>query len=167
LFDAPLASIEVLVHPQSVVHSLVEYLDGSVLAQLSNPDMRTPIAHALGCPERLESGVESLNLAGIGRLEFEPPDEERFPSLRLARAAAAAGGSAPAALNAANEAAVAAFLAEKIAFTDIVTIVGRVLDAHSASAVASLDEVLAVDGWARRQAAMYIDGRPAAIGAAR
>jgi 1-deoxy-D-xylulose-5-phosphate reductoisomerase len=152
LFDLPPAKVEVLIHPQSIVHSMVEYLDGSVLAQLGNPDMRTPIAHALGCPERLESGVESLDLVRIGQLDFERPDEARFPSLRLARAAAEAGGSAPAVLNAANEVAVAAFLAGQIAFTGIVDLNERVLNAHSVSTLNNLDAVLAADAWARQQA---------------
>jgi 1-deoxy-D-xylulose-5-phosphate reductoisomerase len=149
LFGVPASQVQVLVHPQSIVHSLVEYLDGSVLAQLGNPDMRTPIAHALGCPERLASGVESLDLALIGRLDFEPPDEQRFPSLRLARAAAEAGGSAPAVLNAANEVAVAAFLAGRVAFTGIAHLNEHVLNAHSVHALGSLDDVLAADAWAR------------------
>jgi 1-deoxy-D-xylulose-5-phosphate reductoisomerase len=149
LFGVPASQVQVLVHPQSIVHSLVEYLDGSVLAQLGNPDMRTPIAHALGCPERLASGVESLDLALIGRLDFEPPDEQRFPSLRLARAAAEAGGSAPAVLNAANEVAVAAFLAGRVAFTGIARLNEHVLNAHSVHALGSLDDVLAADAWAR------------------
>lgn len=152
LFGLPAAQVQVLVHPQSIVHSLVEYLDGSVLAQMGNPDMRTPIAHALGCPERLTSGVESLDLAAIGRLDFEPPDEQRFPALRLARAAAEAGGSAPAALNAANEVAVAAFLAGRIAFTGIAHLNEQVLTAHSVVPLHSLDDVLAVDTWARQAA---------------
>jgi 1-deoxy-D-xylulose-5-phosphate reductoisomerase len=152
LFGVPAAEVQVLIHPQSIVHSLVEYLDGSVLAQMGNPDMRTPIAHALGCPERLTSGVESLDLAAIGRLDFEPPDEQRFPALRLARAAVEAGGSAPAALNAANEVAVAAFLAGRIAFTGIAHLNERVLNAHSVVALRDLDDVLAADAWARQAA---------------
>jgi len=152
LFGVPASQVQVLVHPQSIVHSLVEYLDGSVLAQMGNPDMRTPIAHALGCPERLTSGVESLDLARIGQLDFEPPDERRFPSLRLARAAAVAGGSAPAVLNAVNEVAVAAFLGGRVAFTGIADLNERVLNAHSVAQLNSLDEVLAADAWARQQA---------------
>jgi len=152
LFGVPASQVQVLVHPQSIVHSLVEYQDGSVLAQMGNPDMRTPIAHALGCPERLASGVESLDLARIGQLDFEPPDEQRFPSLRLARAAAVAGGSAPAVLNAANEVAVAAFLGGRVAFTGIADLNERVLNAHSVTQLNTLDEVLAADAWARHQA---------------
>ena len=111
LFGLPPAQVEVVVHPQSIVHSLVEYIDGSMLAQLGNPDMRTPIAHALGWPERIASGVESLDILRAARLEFEAPDLERFPCLALAARAAEAGGTAPAVLNAANEVAVEAFLA--------------------------------------------------------
>ncbi|MBC7983742.1 MAG: 1-deoxy-D-xylulose-5-phosphate reductoisomerase [Candidatus Obscuribacterales bacterium] len=152
LFDVPPAQVEVLIHPQSIVHSMVEYLDGSVIAQLGNPDMRTPIAHALGCPDRLLSGVESLDLVRIGRLDFEPPDLERFSSLKLARAVAEAAGSAPAVLNASNEVAVAAFLAGRIAFNEITHLSQRVLDMHTVGRLQSLEDVLAVDAWARKQA---------------
>jgi 1-deoxy-D-xylulose-5-phosphate reductoisomerase len=113
----------VVVHPQSIVHSLVEYVDGSILAQLGNPDMRTPIAHALGWPERIRSGVESLDLVAAARLDFEAPDLERFPALVVAREAAAAGGTVPAVLNAANEVAVAAFLGGKLGFLGIVDLI--------------------------------------------
>ncbi len=119
LFGVEPAAVSVVVHPQSIVHSMVEYVDGSILAQLGNPDMRTPIAHALGWPDRIGSGVESLDLIAAARLDFEAPDLVRFPSLGLARAAAVAGGTAPAALNAANEVAVAAFLERRIGFLDI------------------------------------------------
>jgi 1-deoxy-D-xylulose-5-phosphate reductoisomerase len=119
LFDMPAARLDVLIHPQSIVHSLVEYVDGSVLAQLGNPDMRVPIAHALGYPDRIPSGATLLDLAAVGRLDFEAPDENRFPCLRLAREALAAGDSAPCVLNAANEVAVAQFLAGRIRFSDI------------------------------------------------
>jgi 1-deoxy-D-xylulose-5-phosphate reductoisomerase len=152
LFAVPPAQVEVVVHPQSVVHSMVEYLDGSVLAQLGNPDMRTPIAHALGCPERLASGVESLDIVRVGRLDFELPDTERFPALKLARAAAQAGGTAPAVLNAANEVAVDAFLAGRLAFTGITALIDRVMQSHCASAAVTLEQVLAADAWARQRA---------------
>jgi len=161
LFNLPAAQVEVVVHPQSIVHSLVEYCDGSMLAQLGNPDMRTPIAHALGWPDRIASGVESLDIVKAGRLDFEPPDLERFPCLQLARSAAEAGGTAPAVLNAANEVAVAAFLARRLAFVEIPRIIGVVLAEHSArnsmcSAQLledlSLDDVLTADQWARRRA---------------
>lgn len=157
LFRLPPARVEVLVHPQSIVHSLVEFLDGSVLAQLGNPDMRVPIAHALGWPERLPSGVQFLDLAAAGRLDFELPDLERFPGLRLARAAAEAGGTAPAVLNAANEEAVAAFLAGHLRFPGIVNVIEQVLGEHSVSAVSKLEDVLGADGWARAQARQVLE----------
>ncbi|AMN47355.1 1-deoxy-D-xylulose 5-phosphate reductoisomerase [Steroidobacter denitrificans] len=152
LFDLPPAQIEIVVHPQSIVHSLVEYVDGSVLAQMGNPDMRTPIAHALGWPSRLASGVESLDILRAAPLDFEAPDLERFPSLRLARAVAEAGGTTPAALNAANEIAVGAFLERRLAFMDIPVVVETVLERHDEAAAHSLDDVLAADAWARREA---------------
>jgi 1-deoxy-D-xylulose-5-phosphate reductoisomerase len=159
LFAVPPGSVEVVVHPQSIVHSLVEYLDGSVLAQLGNPDMRTPIAHALGWPERIESGVESLNLMRIGRLEFEAPDLKRFPCLRLAREAAEQGESAPAVLNAANEVAVEAFLQRQLAFAEIPVVIDAVLRRHRPTAIESLDDVLAADTWAREQARSLLPQR--------
>ena len=119
IFDLAPEQVEVVVHPQSIIHSMVQYLDGSVLAQMGNPDMRTPIAYGLGWPERIDSGVAPLDLVATARLDFEAPDEARFPCLRLAREAVAAGGTAMAICNAANEVAVAAFLDEKIRFTDI------------------------------------------------
>ena len=152
LFGVPPALVEVVVHPQSIVHSMVEYLDGSVLAQLGNPDMRTPIAHALGCPDRIASGVESLDIVRVGRLDFEAPDSVRFPALGLARTAAEAGGSAPAALNAANEVAVAAFLSGGLAFTDITSVIDRVMQSHRVVPINGLGDVLATDAWARRTA---------------
>jgi 1-deoxy-D-xylulose-5-phosphate reductoisomerase len=157
LFAVPPALVEIVVHPQSIVHSLVEYLDGSVLAQLGNPDMRTPIAHALGWPERLASGVESLDLIKAGRLDFEAPDPDRFPSLRLARAAAEAGGTAPAVLNAANEIAVAAFLEHRLAFTRIPAVIEEVLNAHPIIPVKALGDVLAADAWARQRATSVLE----------
>ncbi len=152
LFDMPADKIEVVVHPQSIVHSLVEYVDGSVLAQLGNPDMRTPIACGLGWPERVDAGVESLDLIRAGRLDFEAPDVQRFPCLRLAQQAAASGGSAPAVLNAANEVAVAAFLNGELPFTGIPALIAAVLDAHAGEVVTSLEQVLELDRWARQQA---------------
>jgi len=149
LFAVAPEVIEVVVHPQSIVHSLVEYVDGSVLAELGNPDMRTPIAQALAWPERIDSGVESLDLIGLGRLDFEAPDPERFPCLRLARAAAQAGGTAPVALNAANEVAVAAFLAGRLNFTGIAAVIEGVLDMHETRPVTSIDDVLTADLRAR------------------
>ena len=129
LFGLPESRLGVIVHPQSIVHSMVEYEDGSTLAQLGNPDMRTPIAHALAHPERIDSGVAPLSLATIGRLEFEEPDMQRFPCLRLAHEALRAGGAAPCALNAANEVAVAAFLDRRLRFTDIACVAEAALQA--------------------------------------
>jgi len=149
LFDMAAAQIDVVIHPQSIVHSLVEYVDGSVLAQLGNPDMRTPIAYGLGWPERLAAGVESLDLIRIGRLEFEAPDEVRFPCLRLARQVTAVGASAPAVLNAANEVAVTAFLDGQLSFTGIAALIETVLSRHQAAPIDSLDAVLEIDRWAR------------------
>ena len=152
LFDTGPDRLKVVVHPQSIIHSMVEYDDGSVLAQLGNPDMRTPIAHAMSWPERTDSGVDSLDLASMGDLSFEEADMERFPCLRLGFEAAAAGGVASATLNAANEVAVAAFLAGSIRFTDIAHILDSALENHPGGEPASLDEVLAIDAAARRLA---------------
>lgn len=152
LFGLPPQQVEIVVHPQSIVHSLVEYCDGSVLAQLGNPDMRTPIAHALGWPERIASGVESLDIVRAGRLDFEAPDLERFACLKLARSAAEAGGTAPAVLNAANEVAVSAFLEGQLAFVAIPHIIEDVLSQHSVRSASSLQDVMAADTWARMQA---------------
>jgi 1-deoxy-D-xylulose-5-phosphate reductoisomerase len=149
LFDARPAQVEVVIHPQSVIHSLVDYVDGSVLAQLGNPDMRTPIANALAWPERIESGVAPLDLFRIGRLDFEEPDEQRFPCLRLARQAAEAGGSAPAMLNAANEVAVAAFLDRRVRYLEIASMIEDVLAREAVVAVDDLDTVFAADSKAR------------------
>ncbi|MDJ0740900.1 MAG: 1-deoxy-D-xylulose-5-phosphate reductoisomerase [Gammaproteobacteria bacterium] len=152
LFDARPEQISVVVHPQSVIHSLVQYVDGSVLAQLGNPDMRTPIAHALAWPERQASGVAALDLFGVARLDFEPPDLQRFPCLRLAFDAVAAGGTAPAVLNAANEVAVARFLDGGLPFTGIAAVVEQTLAGFDHGAADSLDELLAADAAARRHA---------------
>ncbi len=149
LFDAAPAKVEVVVHPQSVIHSLVDYVDGSVLAQLGNPDMRTPIANALAWPERIDSGVAPLDLFAIARLDFQAPDEQRFPCLRLARQAAEAGNSAPAVLNAANEVAVEAFLGRRIRFPEIAGMIEQVLDQESVVPLPSLDAVFAADQRAR------------------
>ncbi len=157
LFGLPESQVDVIVHPQSVVHSLVEYADGSMLAQLGAPDMRTPIAQALAWPERISSGVQSLNLAEIGQLAFEPPDHARFPSLGLARAAARAGGTAPAVLNAANEVAVQAFLDRRLNFTAITTVIDEVLQRLDSSPVKALGDVLDADAAARRMAVALIE----------
>lgn len=159
LFDASPAQVEVVVHPQSVIHSLVDYVDGSVLAQLGNPDMRTPISHALAWPERIDSGVAPLDLFAVARLDFQAPDELRFPCLRLAREAAQAGGTAPAMLNAANEVAVAAFLERRIRFPEIASIIEHVLQAEPAVAVECLDTVLVADGQARNLAERWLAQR--------
>ena len=159
LFDARPSRVEVVIHPQSVIHSLVDYVDGSVLAQLGNPDMRTPIAHALAWPRRIDSGVSPLDLFSIARLDFCAPDEQRFPCLRLARQAAEAGGSVPAMLNAANEVAVAAFLERRIRFTEIAVIIDEVLNRETRTPVESLDAVLAADQRARSAAQAWLQER--------
>jgi len=163
LFGLPESQVDVVVHPQSLVHSLVEYADGSLLAQLGAPDMRTPIAQALAWPERVSSGVQALNMATIGRLDFEPPDNARFPSLGLARAAARAGGTAPALLNAANEVAVQAFLDHRLNFTGIATVIDTVLQRLESSPVKALGDVLDADAAARRAASALIDLSPGAL----
>jgi len=157
LFNVPAEQIEVVIHPQSVIHSLVQYLDGSVIAELGNPDMRTPIAHALAYPERIEAGVEPLDLFKIATLSFERPDFERFPCLLLAYRALREGGSAPATLNAANEVAVQSFLDGRIGFCDIPKIISSVLDQLPPVPFASLAEVLVADCSARRIAEQSIE----------
>ena len=149
LFDMPEDRIDIVVHPQSVIHSLVAYVDGSVLAQLGSPDMRTPIAYALGWPNRIEAPAPKLDLAAIATLTFESPDPVRFPALRLAREALKAGGSAAAVMNAANEIAVAAFLNRRIGFLDIAQVVERTIDGVEHCNLGSIDDVLAQDRKAR------------------
>ncbi|MFO7954071.1 1-deoxy-D-xylulose-5-phosphate reductoisomerase [Thioalkalivibrio sp.] len=149
LFAVPASVIQVVLHPQSIVHSMVAYDDGSVLAQLGNPDMRTPIAHALAWPERMESGVEPLDLLTMGKLEFSEPEAARFPALSLAYRALEQGGTATAVLNAANEVAVEAFLDERLAFSKIPAVISATLDAMETEPVDSLDRVLAADRRAR------------------
>ncbi len=156
LFNCDAADVEVVVHPESVIHSMVQYCDGSVLAQLGQPDMRTPIAYGMAWPERIEAGVEPLNLFDIARLNFEAPDEKNFPCLALARIAFAQGGTMPAVLNAANEVAVAAFLREDIRFTTIPELIKKVMDQHSVSDADSLDSVLSADSWARTTAERFL-----------
>jgi 1-deoxy-D-xylulose-5-phosphate reductoisomerase len=151
LFNTTPDRVEVVLHPQSVIHSMVEYVDGSVLAQLSNPDMRTPIAHALAWPARMESGVVSLDLFATARLDFEPPDEDRFPCLRLARAALRSGGTATAILNAANEVAVAAFLDGQAKFLEIPQLIESALNDLPSQSADTLDAVLEADAQARAQ----------------
>ena len=150
LFPIDPDQLDVIVHRQSVVHSMVEYIDGSVLAQLGTPDMRTPIAYALAWPERMETPCARLDLAAIGSLEFEAPDYDRFPALRLAKDALAADGARPAILNAANEVAVAAFLDRRVGFLEIAAIVADTLDRYDPAAPETLDAVLAIDAEARR-----------------
>ena len=152
LFDLPPERIEVLIHPQSIVHSLVEYADGSVIAQLSNPDMRVPIANALAYPERIESGAQSLDLTTSKNLSFEKPDLSRFPCLALAYAALRAGGAAPVVLNAANEVAVEAFLARRLAFTRIAGVIADTLGFVPAGSAEKLEDVMEADAYARREA---------------
>jgi 1-deoxy-D-xylulose-5-phosphate reductoisomerase len=152
LFPISNQQLEVLVHPESVVHSLVSYVDGSVLAQLGTPDMSTPISYALAWPERIGSGSRKLDLAKIGKLTFYAPDEERFPALRLSRAALDAGQSAPAILNAANEVAVDRFLKKEIAFPDIISIIETVLETMPTTALHSIEDVIAVDAQTRKVA---------------
>ena len=156
LFNTTPDHIQVVVHPQSVVHSMVQYSDGSVVAQLGQPDMRTPIAHCLSWPERIASGVAELDLFDIAKLEFEKPDYERFPCLRLAEEAIRKGGTAPAILNAANEVAVASFLDNKLKFTDIAYIVEQTLENLSSRPVLSLTEILEDDESARKEAEKLI-----------
>ncbi len=158
LFNAPPERIEVVIHPQSVIHSMVEYADGSVIAQLGNPDMRTPIAYALGFPERIEAGVEPLDLCRIGTLNFERPDFQRFPCLRLAYEALSEGGNAPAVLNAANEVAVEAFLGGNLGFTRIPRVIAQTLADVPWKEVASMEDVLAADGVAREVARLHVAG---------
>jgi 1-deoxy-D-xylulose-5-phosphate reductoisomerase len=163
LFGLPESQVDVVVHPQSLVHSFVEYADGSLLAQLGAPDMRTPIAQGLAWPERIRSGVAPLNMSQVGGLEFEPPDLARFPSLELARAAARAGGTAPAVLNAANEVAVQAFLDGRLNFTGITTVIDKVLQRLDISPVKALGDVLDADAAARRLAVALIELKPGAF----
>jgi 1-deoxy-D-xylulose-5-phosphate reductoisomerase len=152
LFGASASQIEVVIHPQSVIHSMVAYADGSVLAQLGNPDMRTPIAHALAYPERIDSGVDAIDLARIGQLDFREPDRVRFPCLQLAFDVLHAGGSAPAVLNAANEVAVQAFLDKQISFSRISAVIAETLSRVPAASVDTLESLLAQDSKARDQA---------------
>ena len=156
LFNAPAEKIEVVIHPQSVIHSLVDYEDGSVLAQLGNPDMRTPIAHALAWPERVASGVAPLDLFAVGQLNFERPDPERFPCLELAFRALKAEGNAAAVLNAANEVAVAAFLERRLPFLAIASVISDALDAVPAALLPDLDAVFEADRQGRGAAELAV-----------
>lgn len=157
LFPVGLDRLKIIVHPQSVIHSMVEYRDGSTLAQLGPSDMRVPIASCLAWPQRMETPLAPLDLAAIGELTFRAPDEERFPATRICRAAAEAGGAAPAVLNAANEVAVAAFLDGKLAFTRIAVMVEQVLARYAPPKPASLADVMAIDAAARAQARSVLE----------
>ena len=163
LFGATPEQIQVVIHPQSVVHSMVEYADGSVIAQLGNPDMRTPIAHALAYPERIEAGVGSLDLFRVGRLDFAPPDVARFPALRLGYRALTEGGTSPATLNAANEVAVTAFLGRRLPFLAITAVIEAVMNESQPRPLATLDDVLDADAAARRQAALQVEAMTAKV----
>jgi 1-deoxy-D-xylulose-5-phosphate reductoisomerase len=161
LFPVGHQKLSVIVHPQSVIHSMVDYIDGSVLAQLGPPDMRTPIAHTLAWPERMATPCAPLDLASIGRLDFEDPDLDRFPALGLAFSALAAGGARPGVLNAANEEAVAAFLAGRIGFLDIALIVDKVLSRYDPPSPETIDEALMIDAETRRVAARALERQAA------
>jgi len=156
LFGLPESAIDIMIHPQSIVHSMVHFCDGSVLAQMGNPDMRTPIAYGLAWPERMDAGVATLDLAAISTLEFTRPDLVRFPCLRIGREVARTGGSAPVILNAANELAVAGFLAGSLRFDQIPAIIAATLEEQPVSSMATLEEVLAADAAARDTAARHI-----------
>ena len=161
LFGMPEARIDVVVHPESVIHSMVAYVDGSVLAQMGTPDMRTPIAHTLAWPARMAAPSPRLDLVQIGQLRFEAPDLERFPCLDLARAALRAGQAATVALNAANEIAVAAFLLTRIGFCDIAEVVAAVLAEVKGWNCTTMDHILEIDGWARGHAEAMVAARAA------
>ena len=159
LFDTPAESIDVVIHPQSIVHSMVEYVDGSVLAQMGNPDMRTPIAHALDWPHRIDSGVSALDLAAAADLVFERPDFARFPCLALAYEALRAAGGAPTVLNAANEVAVSAFLERRLGFRAIADVIAATLETLPDQPARTLDEVFAADAAARAVAQRIVEAR--------
>lgn len=156
LFDLPPERIDVVIHPESIIHSMVEFSDGTIIAQLSRPDMRAPIAYALSYPERLSDIVEPLNFEALRKLTFEKPDREAFPCLDLAYSAIKEGGTMPAVLNAANEIAVDAFLKERIGFTDIPSIIERVIERHQKMPCDTIEEVLEADAWARQEAERLI-----------
>jgi len=159
LFDVEPARIDILVHPESIVHSMVEYIDGSVVAQLGISDMRGPISYALGHPERLPLDLPALDLARLGALSFEAPDPVRFPAYRLAYRALELGGTAPAALSGADEAAVAAFLEKRCSFTDIARLCAEVLEAHPVERLGSVEQALAASDWGRREAERRVNNR--------
>ena len=156
LFEAPPEKIQVVIHPQSVIHSMVAYVDGSVIAQLGNPDMRTPIAHAMGFPERIDSGVSALDMFKVAHLDFEEPDFKKFPCLKLAYQALAAGGNMPAVLNAANEIAVESFLKRRMPFTAIPVMIAHAMETVRQEEMATLDDVLKTDTLARDVARIWL-----------
>lgn len=164
LFGTNPDQVEVIVHPQSTVHSMIELIDGSVLAQLGVTDMRHPIQYALTYPERLPANLPALDLVGIGKLEFEVPDMQRFPCLGLAYRALRAGGTMPAVLNAANEIAVAAFLAERIPFIAIPKLIADVMDCHQIQPTSDLETILVADQWARTEAEGWITRQQKRVG---
>jgi 1-deoxy-D-xylulose-5-phosphate reductoisomerase len=157
LFNIPLSRIKIVIHPQSIVHSMVEYIDGSIIAQLGIPDMKIPISYALAYPERLPLNLPSLELTKLGNLSFQEPDFDRFPCLRYAYQAGEEGGSMPIVVNASNEVAVEFFLKKKIRFVDIQATIGRVMEEHSPRKVSAIEEVLEIDQWARREAEKVIN----------
>jgi len=152
LFDVPMEMIDIVVHPESIIHSMVEFVDGSILAEMAVPDMRIPIAYALSYPERLNVGVKPLDLLQVGRLTFLPPDEQKFPCLKLAKEACRVGHTMPTVLNAANEEAVYAFLNHRIGFYDIPRLIESVMNEHRIEQTGSVEQVLSVDAWARKRA---------------
>ena len=156
LFEAPPEKIQVVIHPQSVIHSMVAYVDGSVIAQLGNPDMRTPIAHAMGYPDRIESGVSALDMFKVAHLDFEEPDFKKFPCLGLAYQALAAGGNMPAVLNAANEIAVESFLKRRMPFTAIPLMIEHAKKTVQQEEMTTLDDVLRTDAQARNAAQNWL-----------
>ena len=160
LFDIPASKIEVVVHRESIIHSLVEYTDRSVIAQLGLPDMRTPIAYAMNYPERVPLDLPSLNLAQIGALTFFNPDHDRFPCLKLGYEALRVGGTMPAAMNAANEVAVHAFLDRRIGFLGIAETIRRTMDAHTPVEVSTIEDALHTDAWARAKALEVVTSLP-------
>ena len=157
LFNMQPEQIQVVIHPQSIIHSMVDYVDGSVLAQMGNPDMRIPIAHAMAWPERFDSGVAPLDIFGVQHMDFEPANLKRFPCLRLAMEAIKAGGIMPTVLNAANEIAVEAFLNEQIRFTDIPVVIEQSMGKFSATQADTLEHILEADEQARAQAHQVIE----------
>ena len=156
MFSASEEQLEILVHPESIIHSMVQYCDGSVLAQLGQPDMRTPIAYGLGYPERINAGVERLDFSQLQSLNFEPANPRRFPAIALAQSAMAAGGTAPAILNAANEIAVDAFLAEQLGFLAITDLIDAVLQQQEVNSASDIETVIAADKQARATANQWL-----------